>query len=201
VPRGTPLKTPERVAEARQLREQGYKLREIAAYFGVAIPTVQAWLADPSGTRLRGRKDALAQQRRCADCGAPTDGGRGPLDEARCKACSDRKRGIEMKIWTREAIVLAIEEWAAAWGEPPAVPDWNAWHSRHVLRDEQRAQRAEHERAAGRCPCITSVVKAFGSWNAAITAAGFEPRPTHGGSGNERRRRSVRERVSAVDAS
>jgi hypothetical protein len=42
------------------------------------------------------------------------------------------------------------------------------------------------------------VIGEFGSWNAAIAAAGFEPRAAHGGGGNQLRRRKVRERTAAA---
>ena len=59
--RGITTKTPERVAEARRLREQGFLLREIAERLDVSAKTVDTWLQDPTGAKLRARKDSYAQ--------------------------------------------------------------------------------------------------------------------------------------------
>lgn len=189
--RGKTVKTPERVAEARRLRdEEGLIVREIAVRLGVAPGTITAWLIDPDGSRLRARKDSYAGT--CVDCGAPTSGSEGHREEPRCQECANVKRGAEAKVWTREAIVLAIQEWAAVWGEPPAVADWRPWKARHSLRDEERARRAEREIAAGRCPSASKVYDEFGTWTAALRAAGVEARARYGGGGNELRRRAAR---------
>src|SRR5438105_15759202 len=47
-----------REALARELRGRGLRLREIADELGVAISTVDSWLNDPGGERLRARKDS-----------------------------------------------------------------------------------------------------------------------------------------------
>jgi hypothetical protein len=94
---------------------------------------------------------------------------------------------VTRKKWTREAIVAAIQAWADEYGEPPAQPDWTPATAR-AMGDEPRAQR--FEATAGRFPGHMTVIGEFGSWNAAITAAGFTPRPSGGGGGNELRRRS-----------
>lgn len=189
--RGSAVKTPERVAEAARLRAEGWLLREIAEQFGVATQTVDTWLQDPDGARIRARKDSYAKP--CVDCGAMTSGSEGRREEPRCHQCAAIKHGAEAKIWTREAITLAIEEWAHLHGEPPAVPDWNPTQAR-ILNDEPRARRFED--ADGIWPHAQSVRRAFGSWAAAIEAAGFVPRAPHGGGGNQYRRHRSR-RVAA----
>jgi hypothetical protein len=67
----------------------------------------------------------------CADCGKPLNGsgGRGPNAAKRCAACAAVASGEERKIWTRDAIVLAIQEWAYEYGEPPGVADWNPYQA------------------------------------------------------------------------
>jgi Homing endonuclease associated repeat len=123
----------------------------------------------------------------CVDCGKRTCYGAesARIPEPRCPTCSVN----HLKIWTCEAIVCAIQEWAAEYGEPPAICDWNAWQSR-ALGDEERARR--YEAGKGRWPCHQKVYQEFGSWNAAVEAAGFEGRAAHGGNGNWRRRRAER---------
>lgn len=189
--RGFAVKTPERVAEARRLREQGQTLAQIGERYGVSHNTISTWLNDPDGTRMAARraKSARACAGRCGVCGAQTHGSRGRINAPdHCPTCSTEERTT----WTRDAIILAIQEWAAKYGEPPSSPDWNDWQARNELHDEERVRRYERERAAGTCPCHKTVHRVFGSWNAAIEAAGFQPRAAHGGGGNEQRRRSMR---------
>lgn len=188
--RGVTAKTPERVAEAIALREQGWIYRDIAEHLGIARETAVQWVRDPDGTKLRARKDSYA--RPCIDCGGPTSGSQGRRPEPRCLQCATIIAGESRKIWTREAVALAIKEWAHRYGEPPAMADW--CHHRALVRlgDGDRARRAEREMAAGAIPSVQGVIRAFGSWNAAIEASGFAPRAGHGGSGNQLRRRYLR---------
>jgi hypothetical protein len=193
--RGVTLKTPQRVAEATRLRAAGWEYKQIAAHFGVSVPTAWAWVNDPDGTRLRARKDSYAQP--CVDCGAPTSGSEGRRVEPRCLACACALAGDERKIWTPAAVILAIQEWAHEYGEPPAMPDWAPWTARHALHDEQRALRCEASITAGRYPSFRSAIRAFGSWNAAIRAAGFEPRASGGVKANRARQRDQRAKAAA----
>ena len=88
----------------------------------------------------------------CVDCGSPTSyasKGCGTPSE-RCRECSSASRIV----WTSEAIVAKIREWATGHGEPPVATDWQS---------------------AGDWPSVNTVQGAFGSWNAAIQAAGFIP--------------------------
>ena len=43
------------------------------------------------------------------------------------------KKGADAKIWTREAVVLAMHEWAYKYDGPPAMPDWDTWKARYVV--------------------------------------------------------------------
>lgn len=156
--RGQTVKSPENVARARVLRAQGWLLREIAAEIGVATATVDAWLNDPDGARLRARKQSYRGV--CVRCGGPTSGDRGPSNpHERCRSCSVEAQRAKT-IWTREAIVFAIREWASKHdGVPPAVSD--------SLRVRALGDRS--------LPPGSLTQRRFGSWNAAIIAAGFEP--------------------------
>ena len=95
--------------------------------------------------------------------------------------------------WTREAVILAMQQWARQYHAPPAQADWNPYRARVRLRDEERARRFERGRAEGAWPSFSTAVRIFGSWNAALRAAGFEPRPE----GSTRRSRAT----AAVDES
>ena len=73
--------------------------------------------------------------------------------------------------WTRERIIEAIRRWNTTFGTPPAAIDWSPSLAR--LRGfRERASRFDR----GVWPYVTTVRGAFGSWNSAIEAAGFEPR-------------------------
>jgi transposase-like protein len=155
----------ERVATARRLRAQGLIKREIAARMGVARSTVDSWLNDPDGSRLRARKASYSVP--CVDCGAPTDGSGGrKVTRTRCSTCWTRYRH-ENRVWTQEAIVIAVREFARLYGTPPAATDWNVG----AANDLQRERFYEDD-----CwPHSSVVTREFGTWNIAIRAAGFEP--------------------------
>lgn len=191
--RGHTVKTPERVALAMDLRREGWLLREIAAHFGVAWQTIDSWLRDPYGIDQAKRRERSAKRcaGTCVDCGTPTDGSRGrALAPERCPSCAPKERAI----WTRAAIVLAMQEWAAEHGEPPAMADWGAYQASVEHNNPGRAERFLAER--DRWPWATSVVYVFGRWNEAIRAAGFEPRDPVGSAANQTRRRSANGRAS-----
>ena len=135
----------------------------------------------------RCRKQTLYAQP-CVDCGTETNGSDGRVDVPRCRPCASAVSGAERKVWTRERIIAALQWWASEFGEPPAIPDLSATHSRY-LGDSARAERAERLIHAGHMPHFRTVVKEFGTWNEGISAAGFEARAPHGGGGNELRRR------------
>lgn len=124
----------------------------------------------------------------CPDCGALMYGGngRGPDAPKFCRECW-QAHAPDKTVWTQAAVIDAVRRWAAEHGEPPGVKDWDTWQARHVLRDEGRAVRAEQALRDG-YPSAVSAIRAFGTWNKAIAAAGFTPRPAHGPPGPRRRR-------------
>ena len=58
--------------------------------------------------------------------------------------------------WNRETIVYAIDLWHRRYLKTPTVAEW--------------------ERAGDDHPCRHTVQRVFGSWSAAMRAAGFKPR-------------------------
>lgn len=93
----------------------------------------------------------------CVDCGGRVDGttpSKRP-DPSRpvCAACA----GEHYARWSREAILDAIRAWARDRGAIPTATEW--------------------ANATDVSPATSRVQAHFGSWNAAIEAAGFEPRP------------------------
>jgi hypothetical protein len=70
--------------------------------------------------------------------------------------------------WTRAQIVAAIRDYVATHGDiPPTLNDWQ-----HLPGSAER----------GKHPSNSTVIRAFGSWSAAIRAAGFEPNRPGGSS-------------------
>jgi hypothetical protein len=161
-----------RVARARELRERGLLLREIAAEIGVATQTVFAWLDDPDGCKLRERKQRYGGV--CVDCGAATSGSDGRARApARCGGCAQRRAG-ERARWTRASIIEAIGEFERRYGHAPAAADWNPDQARRLGHHARGARFY----ADGCWPWSPKVLSVFGRWNDAIRAAGFAPTPS-----------------------
>lgn len=98
----------------------------------------------------------------CVDCGARTGySGVGTKPSEHCGDCAS----LASSVWTRGAIVGAIQLWAERHGQQPAAIDWNTTLARKVGRPERG-----HE-----FPNTSTVLYAFGTWNAAMAAAGFTP--------------------------
>jgi hypothetical protein len=156
--RGTTTRTPERVAEAQHLRAEGKMWREIADIMGVAMTTAQEWGTDPDASKRRARKAKYDLE--CVDCGGRVDGTTpGKManpDEPVCGHCAAEHYAV----WTRDAIVLCIQDWADDHGGIP--PSANDFSRARVFNP-------------GAAPNVNHVLNRFGSWNAAIREAGFEP--------------------------
>ncbi len=130
--------------------------------------------------RCRKRSYDLA----CVVCGGRVDGttpGKIPdIEKPVCIVCAPRFYAL----WDRERVIAAIQRWADEHGGvPPTATDWDSPFAR---------ARGLHEKAdkfeADDCwPWVNTVRRYFGSWNAAIAAAGFEPWPPghHGRPGED----------------
>jgi hypothetical protein len=110
---------------------------------------------DPDGSRVRARKDRYAGE--CIDCGGPTDGNKGPSNPppTRCSPCFTAHLH-DTRRWTPQTIVAALRAWTARHGRQPTAADW--------------AVVGEHR---GEYPPTSTVQHEFGSWDAAIRAAGL----------------------------
>ena len=85
------------------------------------------------------------------------------LDDAiagRVTRSGGRRISARDPIWTDDLIIAAIRKWAADHGQPPTVNGW------FYAGDDR--------------PGRVTVINRFGSWNAAIAAAGFQPRQQGG---------------------
>lgn len=158
----------EKVAEAQRLRREGLKIREIGERMGFAITTVNAWLSDPDRSKEIARKNSYRGT--CEECGSSTNGSNGPGKAGRhCRNCAP---DVHAK-WSKPRIVAAIQQWAQRYGQPPTCTDWMPAIARHHGSPSAADKQARYE--ADDWPCTNEVRRRFGTWNAAIEAAGFEP--------------------------
>ncbi|MDX6644746.1 MAG: Homing endonuclease associated repeat [Miltoncostaeaceae bacterium] len=154
----------ELAARACALRARGLRLAEVADHLGVSPTYASDLVRDPDGALARARKRRNGGS--CGDCGGVTDGSNGRAKApGRCAACARRHR-LENALWSRDRVILALLTFADERGRAP-----NA---------------SEAGRACG-LPSHGVVMRRFGSWRAALEAAGLPP-PGRAGS---RRREPV----------
>ena len=92
--------------------------------------------------------------------------------EVRRRPSSSRPAGRRLTTtYTPDEIIDAMRRWAARYGEPPTTADWEPARARR-LGAGWRAERFE----AGEWPSARMVRGRFGTFNAAIHAAGLTPR-------------------------
>lgn len=88
----------------------------------------------------------------------------------------DRRR----RHYTQEEIIAAIRAWNDAYGNPPYASDWNPAKRRFYAHNCLKKARWHLNRARAfeeaSWPSVQTVRLHFGSLNAALVAAGFEPR-------------------------
>lgn len=139
----------EKVAYAQKRRAQGALLREIAAEMDCSLKTVHAWLADPDLSRQAARREWYVGT--CEVCGGPTTGCNGATAApSRCRICFLRGQHEERR-WTPDAVLEAMRSWRDELGH---------WPSATGLRG----------RGAG--ALVVYAQREFGSWSAALRAAG-----------------------------
>jgi DNA-binding CsgD family transcriptional regulator len=137
----------ERVRETLRLRGEGRRWKEIGELLGISPDTARRYVHAAD----------------CEECGEPV------LRARRCRRCSARDRTRWGAPYSRAEIVAAIQAWQRLESRAPAIVDW---------RPEERGGHARWERECPRFPPVSHVTRAFGSWNAALQAAGFDrPRP------------------------
>jgi Homing endonuclease associated repeat len=141
----------QKIAKARELRAEGKTAGQIAIVVGAPASTVRNWY-------LGGN---------CEACGKPVDGSRA-IKSSHCAECAPRAAAL----WDCERIVQRIREWHASFGELPTAYDWNPCAANGHCGGPVVRQRYE----SGDWPAQSVVSYHFGSWNAAIEAAGFAPK-------------------------
>lgn len=168
--RGKP-RAAERNAAMIELRRQGWTLEQIGELYGVSRQRVEQILKrDAPEVQDAARIERVARSEalhRCIDCGEWRQSG---YLVDRCKRCYV----LSQTIWTQEAVVAAIQDYADQYGEPPTAHEWNPALARQLGRPDL----GERFYQDGCWPHTHTVQQRFGSWNAAIAAAGFTPRPT-----------------------
>lgn len=92
--------------------------------------------------------------RACVDCGARIGGTDPAKPSLRCRSCQDRHQH-DARHWTQAAVLAAIRAYAQRHGRPPAG---------NPKRPTPPGM-----------PPVKTVQREFGSWSAAIRAAGLTP--------------------------
>lgn len=159
----------ERAAEAARLRAEGLIYKDIAARIGTSVSYAQELVTDPDGSGALARKARLYSFE-CSGCGK-TIVANGTKELANrtgyCQPClGARERGM-----SRRWILESMAEWEDRFGVPPTATDWNpqAAYAKSVAWKAQRL--ADTDRP---WPSVSSVQAIFGSWNAALQAAGYD---------------------------
>jgi Homing endonuclease associated repeat len=80
-------------------------------------------------------------------------------------------RSVRSARFCQEEIIARVQDWARVHGEPPTIRDWDPSRARRSGQ-EWRAERFE----AGAWPSVGMVRRKFGTFNAAVQAAGLAPR-------------------------
>ena len=143
----------------------GHGITSVARQLGISPTSVRRYVNPTYATRMRHLSNEAKRRRTgiCRECGGETRyNGRtvnGP--STLCSACLHRLQH-EAKLWTREAVLTAIAEWAHEHGKPPSSLDW--LHADPEQRWPNRASVYADPNAP------------FQTWGDAIEAAGF-PRP------------------------
>jgi Homing endonuclease associated repeat len=154
---GATLSREEKIVEARRLKAaDGLNSIEIGERLSAPPSTVRNWL-----------RGALCE------CGAPITGCSGSKSSSRCESCAS----IASRLWSPQRIIEKIREWHRLFGDVPTATEWNLALSRSQHSAARHAE-VESRHEGAKWPGTQAVIERFGSWNAAIAAAGFTPLQT-----------------------
>lgn len=159
-----------------KLRQTGMSTAEIARRAKLSESYVYELINDPTGEAKRQRKRDYRRRntRPCPRCGHEMPGRNDTQrDRGRtrvCASCWNEEHAI-----SDEDILDAIRWWHDRYGEPPTSRDWGNSGSRTPISRLQQ-ERLDDARSIRELPSVTAVTSHFGSWPAAIEAAGLTPR-------------------------
>jgi len=164
----------ERYAQITEARAAGEHYKETCRRLGISVAYYFEVLKDPSGRMLRAKYER--HRHPCPKCGTPMAWRGGPkrtsprTHPALCKSC-DLERRAEHRIWTEESIVEALRYAAAMLGRTPLTSETNPGLAspRNRKRDKETMEQLG-------LPRYTTILHVFGSWRAAVEAAGLEYR-------------------------
>lgn len=151
------------------MRDSGLLLRQIAEATGLAISTVQDLLVDPSGEKARERKRRY--ERACVGCGKTINPNGLRVETVRCHPCEGEHR----REMTRRWILDSFAQWHDLFGAPPSTDDWSPARVRHRGWKGSVWRIRRYESTGRPWPPVCTVQEHFGTWTAALRAAGFEP--------------------------
>lgn len=144
--------------EVENLHALGLRKSTISRLTGVHRSTIGVWLDPDAAVKQKERR--IRYRKPCPRCGTPMDGSGGYASSPTlCKDCAGI-RCHEQRYWTSERIIKSIQRWASERGQPPSARDWLVFPHKGF-------------------PGVPTVQREFGTWAAAIEAAGF-PRPKVG---------------------
>lgn len=75
--------------------------------------------------------------------------------------------------WSNEAVISALRDWARRYGQAPSAEDWDRARARRQGRTDRLARLDAHPSSV---PGVSTVIRRFGTWKAAVSAAGLHPR-------------------------
>lgn len=164
----------ERVSMARVAYLGGETPTEFARRHGLSGSAASQYLNDPDDSKRRARIDGYRTP--CPYCGRPMTGCYGKVQRSKaCPVCAP-KHQARAKKWTRESLIEIILAFERDVGRPPAMTDFSPGIRPTSLGYFRRQRRKERLGL----PAGSTVIRLYGSWNAAIAAAGFTPRARHG---------------------
>lgn len=137
-------------AKAGQLKEIGRSNAEIAKILGLTMNTVRCYVDDPEG-KLRDKWRA-ANANICPKCGDPNVSPYAKI----CNNCNRLELAAQKKRWTRERVIGGLQRFYFEQGLPLTQANLNLHSSPNY-------------------PNPSTCQSYFGSWSAAVEAAGFPP--------------------------
>jgi transcriptional regulator with XRE-family HTH domain len=196
VSRVTGLTRAETYARIRALQKRGGLTHaQIGERLGLSVGGVRNLLNDPDGSKQRARRDRYRGT--CRVCGVQTDGSNGRAAPDLCSTHLHELQHAERR-WTQATVIRSFRRFHAETGRIPRATDagLGLCESRVSSFSGARIREMEEVVVLGLVlPRPGTVQREFGTWAAALEAAGMEP---SGGGGGTHRRSSYRKTNAEV---